>query len=146
MKTVIQRVTNASVHAEGEELGSIGKGLLLLVGIHGEDNREKVNWSCEKIRKMRIFDDDEGKMNLSAEDVGGELLVVSQFTLYGDPSRGNRPSYIEAAGPDLAEDLYDYMVQRLEEIFDGPVASGSFGSYMEVELCNDGPVTIILER
>ncbi|MDZ7772734.1 MAG: D-aminoacyl-tRNA deacylase [Balneolaceae bacterium] len=146
MKIVIQRVSSASVRSESEKLGVIGRGLLLLVGIRKGDKREDVEWCCEKIRKMRIFDDPEGRMNLSVEDVEGELLIVSQFTIYGDPSRGNRPSYSEAADPGHAEELYDYMLHYLENNFAGPVAAGRFGSYMEVDLSNDGPVTLILDR
>ena len=146
MKVVIQRVKNASVTVNDEVTGAIGKGLLLLVGIHGDDTEETMRWVSDKILKMRIFDDEEGKMNLSLKDVEGELLVVSQFTLYGDASKGNRPSYIEAAGPEKAEKLYDDMVDYFKNEHDQKVATGQFAAYMEVESVNDGPVTIILEK
>lgn len=146
MKIVIQRVRKASVTVNGEQTGAIKKGLLLLVGIHGDDTKETIEWACKKILKMRVFDDEEGKMNDSLQDVKGELLVVSQFTLYGDVSKGNRPSYIKAAGPQKAEKLYDYMVDYFKKEHDQKVATGTFAAYMDVELVNDGPVTIILEK
>jgi len=127
-------------------VGSIDSGLVLLVGIHGEDTEEGLEWICRKILKMRIFDDEDGKMNLSVQDVKGGLLVVSQFTLYGDASKGNRPSYIEAAGPEKAEKLYERMIRYFEEHSQLTVASGTFGAYMNVQLTNDGPVTIVLEK
>ncbi|MDZ7716484.1 MAG: D-aminoacyl-tRNA deacylase [Balneolaceae bacterium] len=146
MKVVIQRVKKASVTVDREMTGAIGKGLLLLVGIHGDDTTETMQWICDKILKMRIFDDEEGKMNLSLQDVGGELLVVPQFTLYGDAEKGNRPSFIEAAGPEKAEKMYDQMVEYFNEQHDQRVATGRFAAYMNVESINDGPVTIILEK
>lgn len=146
MKVVLQRAKDASVRVNNEEVGAIAAGLVLLVGIHEEDTEEEVEWICEKILKMRIFDDEDGKMNLSVQDVEGELLVISQFTLYGDPSKGNRPSYIEAAGPGKAEKLYEQMIRYLKEHSDLHVASGTFGAYMEVQLTNDGPVTIVLDK
>lgn len=127
-------------------VGSIDSGLVLLVGIHGEDTEEDLEWICRKILKMRIFDDEDGKMNLSVQDVKGGLLVVSQFTLYGDASKGNRPSYIEAAGPEKAEKLYERMIRYFEEHSELNVQSGTFGAYMDVQLTNDGPVTIVLEK
>lgn len=146
MKVVLQRAKDASVIVEGEAVGSIQSGLVLLVGIHEKDTEEELEWLCEKILKMRIFDDADGKMNLSVQDVGGELLVVSQFTLYGDASKGNRPSYIEAAGPQKAKKLYEEMIGYFKEHSDLKVHSGTFGAYMDVKLTNDGPVTIILEK
>jgi len=146
MKVVIQRVRKASVSVDGSVIGAIEKGVLVLVGIHGEDTRETVQWVSDKIIKMRIFDDGEGKMNLSAEDINGEFLIVPQFTLYGDASKGNWPSYTEAADPDKAEELFDEMVGYLEETSSLKVETGRFGAYMNVELVNDGPVTIILEK
>lgn len=146
MRVVVQRVRHAEVKVDREATGSIDKGLLLLVGIHGDDTREEVEWMCEKILKLRIFDDIDGRMNESVQDVGGAILVVSQFTLYGDAARGNRPSYVEAAGPDKAEGLYDGMIAYFREHSDLQVESGVFGAYMEVTLLNDGPVTIILDR
>lgn len=146
MKVVLQRVRNASVMVDKHITGSIEKGFLLLVGIHKDDTGEKLQWMCDKILKLRVFDDEDGKMNLSVQDVKGELLVVSQFTLYGDASKGNRPGYIEAAGPGKAEKLYDEMVEYFKEHSGLKVATGEFGAYMDVKLVNDGPVTIILDK
>ena len=146
MKVVLQRAKNASVSVDDEEVGEITSGLVLLVGIHEDDTEEDMEWICDKILKMRIFDDEDGKMNLSVQDVGGELLVISQFTLYGDASKGNRPSYIEAAGPKKAKKLYNRMIDYFKDNSDLKVESGTFGAYMDVRLTNDGPVTIILEK
>ena len=146
MKVVLQRARNASVRVDDERVGAITSGLVLLVGIHEEDTEEELEWICDKILKMRIFDDQDGKMNLSVQDVGGELLVISQFTLYGDASKGNRPSYIEAAGPEKAEKLYEQMIRYFKKHSDLQVESGTFGAYMDVQLTNDGPVTIILDK
>ncbi|MEX0661577.1 MAG: D-aminoacyl-tRNA deacylase [Balneolaceae bacterium] len=146
MRIVIQRVKSASVTVNNEVSGSIDKGLLLFVGIHQTDTKEKADWCCRKILKLRIFEDSEGKMNKSLLDVGGELLVVSQFTLYGDMKKGTRPSFIEAGKPDMAEPLYDYMVKKLKGSSVKNVETGKFGAMMDVELVNDGPVTLIMER
>ncbi len=146
MKIVIQRVKSASVTVEGSKVGEINRGLLLLVGIHETDTKEKIDWCCNKLRKLRIFEDEEGKMNYSVSDVNGGMLVVSQFTLYGDVQKGNRPSFIEAAKPDIAEPLYDYMVEKLQFSFKGPVETGTFGAMMDISLINDGPVTLVMER
>jgi D-tyrosyl-tRNA(Tyr) deacylase len=146
MKIVLQRVSEASVWVDEEEVGVIGNGLLLLVGIHEDDTEEQMHWLCDKILKLRIFDDVDGKMNDSVQDVNGELLVVSQFTLYGDYEKGNRPSYIEAAGPQKAEKLYNDMIAYLKENSMLNIESGEFGAYMDVHLRNDGPVTLVLER
>jgi len=146
MKIVIQRVKSASVTVNGSCVGLINHGLLLLVGIHESDTKEDIEWCCRKLVKLRIFEDDDGKMNRSVTDTGGGLLVVSQFTLYGDMRKGTRPSFIEAAKPDLAEPLYDYMVEKLTSDFDGPVETGEFGAMMDISLVNDGPVTLVLER
>lgn len=146
MKIVIQRVKRASVTVNGSVSGQIEKGLLLLVGIHETDNEENIDWCCNKISKLRIFEDEEGKMNLSVRDKKGGILVVSQFTLYGNAKKGTRPSFIEAAKPETAEPLYEYMIRKLKEMNDLPVESGEFGAMMEVELVNDGPVTLILEK
>ncbi|MDX1638825.1 MAG: D-aminoacyl-tRNA deacylase [Balneolaceae bacterium] len=146
MRVVVQRVRKAAVESDGSVTGSIGSGLLLLVGIHEEDTDKEMGWICEKILRLRIFDDEQGKMNLSVRDVGGELLVVSQFTLYGDAEKGNRPSYIEAAGPEKAEKLYEEMIRYLKDHSNLKVQTGIFGAYMNVRLENDGPVTIILDR
>ena len=146
MRVVVQRVRKASVTVDGKVTGEIGQGLLLLVGIHQDDTEDQLAWICDKILKLRIFDDKNGKMNDSVQDVLGELLVVSQFTVYGDAEKGNRPSYIQAAGPEKAEQLYEQMIHYLRRESDLNVATGEFGAYMDVELLNDGPVTIILDR
>jgi D-tyrosyl-tRNA(Tyr) deacylase len=145
MRVVLQRVTRADVRVDGERLGAIGRGFLLLVGFTAGDGEEQLRWMAEKVRGLRLFADSEGKMNLPIDEVGGELLVVSQFTLYGDVRKGRRPSFVDAAEPEEAERLYDRFVDILRQ---GtiPVATGSFGALMEVELVNDGPVTLIIER
>lgn len=146
MKIVLQRVSRASVSVNEKEVGAINKGLLLLVGIHEDDAEEQMQWLCEKLLKLRVFDDADGKMNDSVQDIEGEILVVSQFTLYGDYEKGNRPSYIEAAGPQKARRLYEDMIAYLREHSELKVESGEFGAYMDVQLHNDGPVTLVLER
>ena len=145
MKIVIQRVKSASVRVEGVTAGVIENGLLLLVGIHHSDTEEQCTWCAEKILKLRIFEDEEGKINRSLTDIHGSLLVVSQFTLYGSVKKGTRPSFTEAAQPDIAEPLYQYFIHKLREK-GVKVESGIFGAMMDVELINDGPVTLILER
>lgn len=145
MRIVIQRVKNASVRVDDKVSGSIKSGLLLLVGIHKSDSEEELDWCCRKIPKLRIFNDSEGKMNLSLEDINGEILVVSQFTLYGNMKKGTRPSFIEAAKPEMAEKLYNQMIKKLERTGLN-VASGEFGAMMEVDFINDGPVTLVMER
>lgn len=119
---------------------------MLLVGVHEDDTKEQMQWLADKILKLRIFDDEDGKMNLSVRDVEGALLVVPQFTLYGDYEQGNRPSYMEAAGPDKANKLYEDMVQYFKDQPELQVKTGKFGAYMDVQLHNDGPVTLVLER
>lgn len=146
MRIVIQRVQSASVRVDGAVTGEIKKGLLLLVGIHETDTKEQVEWCSRKLQKLRIFEDDDGKMNLSVTDINGGILVVSQFTLYGDVQKGNRPSFIEAAKPEKAESLYEYMIEQLNNQFKGPVETGKFGAMMDVSLVNDGPVTLVMER
>lgn len=146
MKLVIQRVSEASVTVDAHVVGSVGAGLLVLAAFHHTDTLETVRWMCEKLLKMRIFTDNEGKMNRSVEDIGGGVLVVSQFTLYGDARKGNRPSFIESARPEVAIPLYESMLRFLRQSGTVPVASGEFGAMMQVSLVNDGPVTIILER
>lgn len=146
MKIVVQRVKRASVTVQNSVTGNIGQGLLLLVGIHETDTKEVVDWCCRKITKLRIFEDGEGKMNRSVEDENGGILIVSQFTLYGDTRKGTRPSFIEAAKPGVAEPLYNYMIERFNEITDLNIQEGEFGAMMDVELINDGPVTIIVEK
>jgi D-tyrosyl-tRNA(Tyr) deacylase len=146
MKIVLQRVSEASVLVNNEQIGSIKDGLMLLVGIHGEDSEEQMKWLSDKILKLRVFDDEEGKMNLSVQDIEGEILIVPQFTLYGDYEQGNRPSYFEAARPDKAKKLYDKMVRYIYSNCDLNIETGEFGAYMDVQLHNDGPVTLVLER
>ena len=145
MKFVIQRVKEASVSVEGETVGKIGKGFMILVGIGSEDTREIADRYIEKMVKMRIFEDSEGKTNLSLADVDGEILMISQFTLYANCRKGNRPSFIDAGGPDMAEDLYEYMLDKTKE-YVPVVEKGVFGAEMEVSLVNDGPFTIVLDE
>jgi D-aminoacyl-tRNA deacylase len=145
MRTVIQRVRRARVKVADETVGEIGPGLLVLVGIHRSDGFEEADWIVRKIAGLRIFDDESGKMNRNVVDAGGALLLVSQFTLYGDATKGNRPSYSEAAAPEAAQRLYDYVVTACRERCKVPVETGVFQAQMEVELVNDGPVTICCE-
>ncbi len=146
MRAVVQRVTRASVSEGGDVIGAIGHGLLVLVGIGKGDGPEQMRWMCDKISKLRIFYDEAGKMNRSVQDVGGGILLVSQFTLYGDCRKGTRPGFDAAAPPSLAEPLYDEMVRHLRATLPLPVETGRFGAEMSVALVNDGPVTILLER
>ena len=145
MRTVIQRVTSASVSIEGEIVGQIGKGVMLLLGITPEDTQQDADWLVGKISRLRIFDDTNGVMNLSLQDIGGEALVVSQFTLMASYRKGNRPSYIRAASPDIAIPLYEYFVAQLQQALGRPVPTGRFGADMQVSLTNDGPVTIVMD-
>lgn len=145
MRVVVQRVSRASVTINGEIVGSIGTGLLLLVAMHGEETEEDVAWMANRCVGLRVFQDPEGKMNLSLKDVGGSLLVVSQFTLYGDCSKGRRPSFIRAGEPEISEKLVDRFVELLRTE-DVEVATGLFGAMMKVELTNEGPVTLIIDR
>lgn len=145
MRTVIQRVRHASVTIEGRVKSEIGQGLLILVGVEDSDTQEDVNWLAQKIAALRIFDDAEGVMNLSLSDIGGEALVVSQFTLWASYKKGNRPSYIRASRPDKAIPMYEAFCARLSEVLDRPVGTGEFGADMKVELLNDGPVTICMD-
>lgn len=144
MRAIIQRVSEAKVNIEGETEGEIGPGLLVLLGIEGEDNQEDIDYLVRKISKMRIFEDDEGKMNLSVQDVGGSVLSISQFTLHADTKKGNRPSFIKAAKPDISEPLYEKFNQGLKDT-GLPVATGEFGADMQIHLVNDGPVTILID-
>jgi D-tyrosyl-tRNA(Tyr) deacylase len=146
MKIVVQRVKEASVTVGNEITGAIEQGLLLLVGIHEDDTDDQLKWMCEKILKLRIFEDDEGKMNRSVSDVEGGILVVSQFTLYGDARKGTRPSFIEAARPEKAEPMYDQMIEYFQSNSSLNIQGGKFGAMMDVHLVNDGPVTLILEK
>lgn len=146
MRVVLQRVSRGEVRIDGEAVGRIGKGHVLLVGFAGDDGAEQVEWMADKVVGLRVFADDEGKMNLSLEDVGGELLVVSQFTLYGDTRKGRRPSFVHAAAPEVAIPLYESFVDALRSRGVSRVETGEFGAMMEVDLVNDGPVTLLLER
>lgn len=146
MRTVIQRVTEASVDVPAEGYRSeIGKGLLVLAAFIDEDTQEDLEWTARKIAAMRIFDDGDGVMNLSVKDVDGDILAVSQFTLYASTVKGNRPSYIKAAKPDVAIPLYERFLTLLEQNMEKPVGRGIFGADMKVSLMNDGPVTIIVD-
>lgn len=144
MKLVIQRVGQASVAVDGKRISTIGQGLLVLAGVSHSDTLFDARHLAGKTARLRIFQDDEGKMNRSVEDVGGEVLAVSQFTLYGDASKGNRPSYIDAARPEQGEAIFNEYVRALETL-GFPPRTGRFGADMQVELLNDGPVTLILE-
>lgn len=146
MRVVIQRVKRAKVEAEGAVLGRIGEGLLVFVGIAHGDGLPHVAWMCDKVARLRVFEDEAGKMNRSVTDTGGGILVVPQFTLYGDASKGNRPGFSQAAPPEAAEPLYEEFVRLLKDISGITVETGSFGAAMEVELVNDGPVTILIEK
>jgi len=144
MKAVLQRVSHSSVSVDGQEISSIGKGLLILLGIEKEDTAENAAVLCKKIANLRIFEDTQEKMNLSVLDISGEALVVSQFTLMANTKKGNRPSFIDAAPPEIAEPLVGVFCQKLGE-FGIPVRQGVFGAHMLIDLVNDGPVTILLE-
>jgi D-tyrosyl-tRNA(Tyr) deacylase len=144
MRAVVQRVTRASVTIEGEIAGEIGNGLVVLLGVARDDTREDTDYLVAKIAALRIFDDAEGRMNVSVKDIDGGVLIVSQFTLYGDVRRGSRPSWSDAAAPEVAEPLYDYFVESSRKLL-GRVETGSFRKMMQVELVNDGPVTILLD-
>ena len=144
MRAVVQRVTRATVKVEGEIIGEIGNGFVVLLGVARDDTKVEAAYLVDKIANLRIFDDEEGKMNLSVKDTNGGLLIVSQFTLYGDVRRGLRPSWIDAAPPEVAEPLYDFFVRQARTAID-VVATGKFQAMMQVELINDGPVTILLD-
>jgi D-aminoacyl-tRNA deacylase len=145
MRVVIQRVSKASVTIDKNEYSSINKGLLLLVAFEDSDNEYDIEWLCNKIVNLRIFADNEDKMNLSVMDVGGEILSVSQFTLYASTKKGNRPSYSRSAKPEIAIPLYDQFNKRLGAILGKEIKTGVFGAMMDVELVNDGPVTIVID-
>jgi D-tyrosyl-tRNA(Tyr) deacylase len=145
MRAVVQRVKNAQVSVEGRTVGAIGQGLVVLLGVGREDGEEDADYLAGKIAGLRIFADDQDRMNLSAADVRGEVLVISQFTLYGDVRRGKRPSFDDAAPPDRARALYEYFVERLRSLGVCKVATGEFQAMMDVSLTNAGPVTILLD-
>jgi len=147
VRVVLQRVSRAAVRVDGKTVGEIGRGYLVLAGFAPTDNDATLEWMAEKILGLRLFGDAEGKMNLALAEVGGGVLVVSQFTLYGDARKGRRPSFIDAAPPDVAIPLYERFVALLRARAGGiPVATGEFGAMMAVELVNDGPVTLLLEK
>lgn len=145
MRVVLQRVSEASVTINKQVKSEIGTGVLVLVGIENADTQEDITWLCGKIAKLRIFNDDAGVMNRSLQDVGGDAIVVSQFTLHASTKKGNRPSYINAAKPDLAIPLYENFVRQLEQELGKKVGTGEFGADMKVSLLNDGPVTILID-
>ncbi len=145
MKAVIQRVTKASVTIEGEKVANIESGLLILLGIVSEDSREDIDWLAKKIVNLRIFNDENNVMNKSLLDINGDAIIVSQFTLHASTKKGNRPSYIQAAKPDIAIPLYEEFITVFEKQVDKKVQTGQFGADMKVELLNDGPVTIIID-
>lgn len=144
MKFVIQRVTHADVVVDGNEIGRIGKGFMVLIGVSKEDDKAIADKMVDKMIKLRIFEDENGKTNLSLDDVGGELLLISQFTLYAICKKGNRPSFIDAGAPDEANALYEYIIERCKERVNA-VERGEFGADMKVSLLNDGPFTIVLD-
>lgn len=145
MRVVIQRVSQAAVTVAGQEKASIGRGLLVLAGIENEDGEEDIDWLSKKITQLRIFDDENGVPNLSLQDIDGEILLVSQFTLHAQVKKGNRPSYIKAARPGVAIPLYEKLIAKLEADSGKPVMTGSFGADMQVSLVNDGPLTIWID-
>lgn len=145
MRVVLQRVSCAAVRVEGQVAGAIEQGLLLLLGIEGVDTEEDADWLCRKVTQLRIFSDADGKMNLSNEEVGGGYLVISQFTLHAKTKKGTRPSFIRAARPEQAVPLYEYFIEQLAKTTGKDIATGVFGAEMQVELVNDGPVTILLD-
>ena len=145
MRVVIQKVTQASVSIENQIVASIDKGLLVLVGIEDGDTNEDIVWLSAKIVNLRVFDDDNGVMNLSVKEVDGEVLIVSQFTLHASTKKGNRPSYIKAARPEVAIPIYEAFIKQVESLLGKKVPTGQFGAMMQVSLCNDGPVTILID-
>ena len=145
MRVLIQKVTQASVSIENQIVASIDKGLLVLVGIEDGDTNEDITWLSSKIVNLRVFDDDNGVMNLSVKEVEGEVLIVSQFTLHASTKKGNRPSYIKAARPEVAIPIYEAFIKQVESLLGKRVPTGQFGAMMQVSLCNDGPVTILID-
>ncbi|MBN2481364.1 MAG: D-tyrosyl-tRNA(Tyr) deacylase [Bacteroidales bacterium] len=145
MRTIIQRVSNASVVIDSGERNAIGQGLLVFIGIEDSDGKEDIEWLCNKIIRLRIFGDEAGLMNLSVQDIHGEILVISQFTLHASTRKGNRPSFIKASKPYHSEDIYKRFLQHLQLEYIGTVKSGEFGAHMKIHLINDGPVTIFMD-
>lgn len=146
MVALVQRVSEASVVVDGDTRGAIDAGLLILLGVHKDDTHEESAWLARKCANLRIFADDDGQMNRSVQDVGGEAMVISQFTLCGTVSSGNRPSFTDAAPPDRADALYEHFVRSLSEQLDQEIPTGVFGAMMDVHLVNDGPVTLSIEK
>lgn len=145
MRAVIQKVTRASLSIDSEIYSQIEEGLMVLLGIEDADTNEDIEWLADKIRKLRIFEDENGVMNLSVEDVKGEMMIVSQFTLHASTKKGNRPTYIRASKPDFSKPMYEKFVARMREVFAGNVMTGVFGADMQIELVNNGPTTIIID-
>jgi D-tyrosyl-tRNA(Tyr) deacylase len=145
MRFVIQRVSEASVKIDGAIYSEIEKGFLVLVGIEEDDAKDDADWLCQKLIGMRIFSDADDKLNLSLQDIKGDLLLVSQFTLFASTKKGNRPSFIKSAKPDIAIPLYEYCIQQLSQLLNKPIKTGRFGADMKVSLVNDGPVTILMD-
>jgi D-tyrosyl-tRNA(Tyr) deacylase len=145
MRIVIQKVKNASVAVKGEVLSKIEKGLLVLLGIEDADTENDIEWLVKKMVNLRIFNDENGVMNLSVKDIAGEIIVVSQFTLYANTKKGNRPSYIRSSKPDFAVPMYEKFIAKTEEVIGKKISTGKFGAMMEISLVNDGPVTIIID-
>ena len=145
MKVVVQRVSQSNVKVSGEVIGEIKEGLMVLVSFVDEDNETDLEWMTKKIINLRIFNDDEGKMNRSVQDVGGDILLISQFTLHGSTKKGNRPSFIKAAKPDFANVMYERFIKVLEQSLGKEIQTGEFGGDMKVSLVNDGPTTIIID-
>ena len=145
MRFVIQRVTEASVSIDQKPFSNIEKGFLVLIGIEELDTQEDADWLCSKLINLRVFSDHEGKMNLSLQDIKGNILLVSQFTLYASTKKGNRPSFIKSAKPDIAIPLYEYCIAQLTSLLGKPIQTGQFGADMKISLINDGPVTILMD-
>ena len=145
MRVVVQRVSQSNVKVSGEVIGEIKEGLMVLVSFVDEDNDTDLNWMTKKIINLRIFNDDEGKMNRSVQDIGGDILLISQFTLHGSTKKGNRPSFIKAAKPDFANVMYERFIKVLEQSLGKEIQTGEFGGDMKVSLVNDGPTTIIID-
>ncbi len=145
MRVVVQRVSQSNVKVSGEVIGEINEGLMVLVSFVDEDNDTDLDWMTKKIVNLRIFNDDEGKMNRSVQDVGGDILLISQFTLHGSTKKGNRPSFIKAAKPDFANIMYEKFIKVLEQFLGRGIQKGEFGGDMKVSLVNDGPTTIIID-
>ena len=145
MRVVVQRVSQSNVKVSGEVIGEIKKGLMVLVSFVDEDNETDLGWMTKKIINLRIFNDDEGKMNRSVQDIGGDILLISQFTLHGSTKKGNRPSFIKAAKPDFANVMYERFIKVLEQTLGKEIQTGEFGGDMKVSLINDGPTTIIID-